>query len=266
MRIATSTLFFWEYPILKILDIFKEIGLKCIEFFPENPDFWDNRFNIDYLCEVIKELKKFEIAVHNPHIELNPSSLNPYVREGTLKETLWAIDLANNLNSRILTIHPGRRPVSREPTEEEYEHFYRYLKNILEYSKDKDLFICMENMPKKIYRIGWKVEDIDNILKRFDNLYLTLDFAHAKNYANIFVEKFNKKIKHVHISGVKNGKDHYPLKYSEIDVLTPLKKLLDYGYRGIITLELDDRRIKEHSKEYKIKVLLEDIELLESII
>ncbi len=244
--------------MFEIFDIFKEIGLKAIEFFPENPDFWDNRFNYEYLKDFKREIKKFNVAVHAPHIELNPSSLNPYVREATLKETLWAIDLALSINSKILTIHPGRRPVSREPTMEEYEHFYNYLNRVLSYKEN--IYICLENMPKKIYRIGWKYEDIEKILKKFDSLYLTLDFAHAKHYIYKFL-KLKDRIKHIHISGVVNNKDHYPLVESEINFLNPLKEL--ENYRGIITLELDDRRIKNHDKESKIDIILKDIELLE---
>lgn len=62
--IAISSLYFWEYRIVEILDMLKDIGLKAIELFPENPDFWDNRFNEDYIKDIKKEIRRFRVAIH----------------------------------------------------------------------------------------------------------------------------------------------------------------------------------------------------------
>ncbi|WP_456419723.1 sugar phosphate isomerase/epimerase family protein [Methanocaldococcus infernus] len=255
--IAVSSLFFWEYRIVEILDILREIGIKAIEFFPENPDFWDNRFNEDYLKEVEREIKKFEVSVHCPHIELNPCSFNHHIREICIKETLWSLELAERFKAKILTIHPGKRPVNREPTEEEHEHLKNYLKAIKE--RENKVKICLENMPKKINRLCWHPKEVKFYSETF-NIPITLDFAHAKHYVKDFIEL---DVGHIHISGVCNGKDHFPLKESEINFIPYLEKILDRKYRGIITLELDDRRIKRHDKEYKIEVILKDLELLD---
>jgi len=269
MRIGVSTLFFWEYPMVEIFDIFRDIGVKCMEFFPENPDFWDNRFDLDYISDLRKEFLKFDVALHNPHIELNPSSLNPYVREAVIKETLWSIELAKFYRCELITIHPGKRPINRPPTEEEFGAFFRYVDKILKVAKCKNIMICMENMPEKINRIGWKPEEVEWILKKYDKqLYMTLDFAHAKHYMEEFLDRVIDYIKHTHISGVINNKDHFPLRKSEIDFSPYVKTLLDYGYKGMFNLELDDRRLGKNSvtKEEKIEEVIKDIEFLESIV
>ncbi|ENN96566.1 Xylose isomerase domain-containing protein TIM barrel [Methanocaldococcus villosus KIN24-T80] len=265
MRIGLSTLFFWEYPMFEIVDIFREIGLKCMEFFPENPDFWDNRFDLDYISELRREFKKFDIGLHAPHIELNPSSLNPYVREASIKETLWSLELAKFYRCDVITIHPGKRPTTREPTKEEYDHFYNYLNICLKEAKKKKITFCMENLPKKINRIGWHPKDVENILKNFEGLYLTLDFPHAKGYLDEFLELYDY-IKHTHISGVINNRDHCSLIKSDIDFSKYILELLHRGYKGMFNLELDDRRFgKNLSKEEKINIVIKEVEYLESI-
>ena len=269
MKIGVSTLFFWEYPMVEIFDIFRDIGIKCIEFFPENPDFWDNRFDLDYITELKKEFLKFDVALHNPHIELNPSSLNPYVREAVIKETIWSIELAKFYRCKLITLHPGKRPTTRPPTDEEYEAFFKYLDKTLEVAINKNITICVENMPERINRIGWNPEEMEWILKKYDGiLYMTLDFAHAKEYIEEFFERVIDYIKHTHISGVVNRKDHYPLRNSEIDFSPYVKALIDYGYNGMFNLEIDDRRLGKNSapKEEKIEVIIKDIEFLESIV
>lgn len=237
--------------------------------FPENPDFWDNRFDLDYIADLRKEFLKFDVALHNPHIELNPSSLNPYVREAVIKETLWSIELAKFYRCKLITIHPGKRPTNRSPTDEEYEAFFKYLDRTLEVAINKNITICVENMPERINRIGWSPEEMEWILKRYDELlYMTLDFAHAKEYMEEFLESVIDYIKHTHISGVVNRKDHFPLRKSEIDFSPYIKALLDYGYNGMFNLELDDRRLEKNpvTKEEKIEEVIKDIEFLESII
>ncbi|WP_457612032.1 sugar phosphate isomerase/epimerase family protein [Methanocaldococcus sp.] len=255
--IAISSLYFWEYRIVEILDMLKDIGLKAIELFPENPDFWDNRFNEDYIKDIKREIRKFRVAIHCPHIELNPCSFNHYIREITIKETIWSLNLCREFKAEVLTIHPGKRPVNREPTEEEHEHLKNYLRAIIK--KSKDIKICLENMPKKINRLCWNYKEIKYYSEKF-NIPITLDFAHAKYDIKYFLDL---DVKHIHISGVRDNKDHYPLKESEINFIPYLKEILEKDYNGIITLELDDRRIKRHDKDYKIDIILKDLELLD---
>ncbi|AEF97116.1 sugar phosphate isomerase/epimerase family protein [Methanotorris igneus] len=264
--ISCTTLFFWEYPIEEIADIFKSVGLKSMEFFPENPEFWDKRFDEDYLKEIKSILSKFYLTIHAPYIELNPSSTNPYIQEATIKETLWAIDLANFLGAEVLTIHPGKRPTKRPPTMEEYEKFYHYLDVCIPYAEEKSVTLSLENMPKLVNYICHSVEEIKQIIERY-RIGLTLDFAHAKENAERFVEELHEYIKNTHISGVCDGREHYPLYHSQIDFSPYIKKLVDYGYKGSLVIEINDLNYnKELSKEEKISELLKEIEYLEKLI
>ena len=97
---------------------------------------------------------------------------------------------------------------------------------------------------------------------------MTLDLAHAKHHIEEFLDRVIDYIKHTHISGVINNKDHFPLRKSEIDFSPYVKTLLDYGYKGMFNLELDDRRLGKNpiTKEEKIEEVIKDIEFLESIV
>ncbi len=302
MKIGVSTLYFWELPIEYILDIFNDIGIKNIEFFPENPEFWENRFNLEYISNLKSEFKKYSVALHCPHIELNPSSLNPYVKEATIKETLWSIELAKFYKCNLITIHPGKRPTNRPPRKEEYNAFYRYVNKSLKEATEKNVMLCLENLPLKVNNIGQTPEDMKNILEKYnisnnmdntdnnnsnnnnnnnnnsnnnnnnnklDNLYMTLDFAHSNEYIKEFLEKTIKYIKHTHISGIINNKDHYPITKSQINFKEHINKLLDYGYKGMFNLEIDDKKLglkeNELTVNNKISAILKEIEYLENI-
>jgi len=267
VKIGCSSLFFWEYDFDEIVDIYLDIGLKNMEFIPENPEFWKKRNDLDYIKEVKKLLSKLDITVHSPYIELNSSSTNENIRNVTLKETLWAMDISKEFNSKILTIHAGKRPTEREPTPEEYRNFEEYLKKCMEYASKTKINVCLENSTKKINHICYNVEGMDSILKNFNNLNMTLDFAHARESSVEFVEKLHKKIKNVHISGV-DGKDHYPLSISKLDFSEPLNALIkDYNYNGVLNFELNDLIYKKSiSKAEKIEILVNEINYLEKIL
>jgi len=264
--ISCSTLFFWEYTIEEIADIFKDIGLKGMEFFPENPEFWERRFDEDYIKEIKSVLSKFYLTIHAPYIELNPSSTNHHIQEATIKETFWAINLANFLRAEVLTIHPGRRPTKRPPTKKEYEKFYHYLDVCTKYAEEKSTLLSLENMPKLVNYICHSVEEIKQIIKQY-GLGLTLDFAHAKENAERFIDELHEHIKNTHISGVCDGREHFSLHNSQIDFSTSIKKLIDYGYNGSLVIEINDLNYnRELSKEEKISELLKEIEYLEKLI
>ncbi|EHP83734.1 sugar phosphate isomerase/epimerase family protein [Methanotorris formicicus] len=264
--ISCTTLFFWEYPIEEICDIFKSIGLKGMELFPENPEFWNRRFDEDYLKEIKPILSKFYLTIHAPYIELNPSSTNHHIQEATIKETFWAIDLTNFLGGEILTIHPGKRPTKRPPTMEEYEKFYHYLDVCTKYAEEKSVLLSLENMPKLINYLCYSVEEIKQIIGKY-KMGLTLDFAHAKENAEKFVEELHEYVRNAHVSGVCDGREHFPLRNSQIDFSIPIKKLIDYGYDGSLVIEVNDLNYnRELSKEEKISELIKEIEYLEKLI
>ncbi|ABR55388.1 Xylose isomerase domain protein TIM barrel [Methanococcus vannielii SB] len=267
VKIGCSSLFFWEYEFDEIVDIYNDIGLKYMEFVPENPAFWKKRNDLDYVLNVKKILSKLNITVHSPYIELNPSSNNENIREITLKETLWAIELSKLLNSKFVTIHAGKRPTKRVPTLEEYVNFYEYLKKCEEYALINDISLCLENSTKKVNHICYLVCEMEKTLENFKNLNLTLDFAHARGDSTDFVKVLYKYIKNVHISGV-NGKDHYPISSSKIDFSKPLNDLLyKYKYNGVLNLELNDLIYKKTlSKFEKIEILVNEVSYIEKML
>ncbi|WP_459202276.1 sugar phosphate isomerase/epimerase family protein [Methanococcus sp. CF] len=267
VKIGCSSLFFWEYDIEEIVDIYLELGLKNMEFFPENPEFWKKRNDLDYINSVKSELSKLEITVHAPYIELNSSSTNENIRHVTLMETFWAIDLSKKFNAKLITIHAGKRPTARIPTAEEYNNFDDYLKKSIDYSLKKEITICLENSPEKINNICYNVESMKKTLDKFKNLYMTLDIAHARENSLDFIKNFHEKIKNMHISGV-NSKDHYPLSESKINFDKTLNLLVnEYNYKGALNFELNDLIYKEAiSKKEKIDILTNEINYLEKIV
>ncbi|WP_292459714.1 sugar phosphate isomerase/epimerase [Methanothermococcus sp.] len=270
LKVGCSTLFLWEYPIEVICDIFKDAGLNCMEFFPENPEFWEKRDDLDYICGLKKEFRHFCLILHAPTIELNPSSTNDYVYEASIKETIWSINLAKLYGAKYITIHPGKRPTKRPPREKEYIKFYKYLDVVLDYAKKNGITLCLENLPKKTNYICYSSQEMEEVLNKYTikNLKMTLDFAHAKEETQNFVDKLNQYIKNIHISGVVDGKDHYPLELSQIDFSKPVKDLIyKYNYKNCFNLEINDKNYKRTlSKDEKMNVIIKEVGYLENLI
>ncbi|MCS3901947.1 TIM barrel protein [Methanococcus voltae] len=264
--IGLTSLFFWEYPIEEIVDIVRELELSCFEFVVENPEFWKNRYDEDYLKNLKKEMLKIKhLCVHAPYIELNPASTNENLRNITLEETFWALNVAKFYEAKHMVFHAGQRSAKRLPRiNEEYAYLSNYIRlccKLNEYVDYRDLesvqqidelisnelILSVENSPQGINKLCKTPEEINYYLNKYEKLRFTLDFVHARTHVEEFLKNVDtSKISNVHISGV-NSKDtdHYSLKNSE----EPYKSLFEksiydlvhkYNYKSSIILEFND--------------------------
>ncbi|MGQ9543931.1 MAG: sugar phosphate isomerase/epimerase family protein [Candidatus Bathyarchaeia archaeon] len=99
-----------------------------------------------------------------------------------------------------------------------------------------------------------RIENIGRILDLIPRLSLLLDIGHANlnnSRPEEFIERFNDKIKHVHLSDNDGSGDlHLPLGCGKIDWIKTLRCLKRY-YDGTITLEIfsEDREYALFSKK-----------------
>lgn len=92
--------------------------------------------------------------------------------------------------------------------------------------------LCLENMDNKAEKLCNNAEEIRSTLDRFPSLRLTVDFAHlGLNGMDIgaFLNEFEEKIAHIHISGVIKGVAHgkVPLTESSIDFRPYLRRFTE---------------------------------------
>ncbi len=271
MNISCASLFLWEYSIYEIMEILLDAGIKSVEFWAETPDFWRTRG--DETSQVILEEAVSSMpegcTLHAPILDLNPASYNDYVHEATIKETLWSLELANRIGARYVTIHAGKRTVHRIPTNEDWEKFFRYLDICKKKADSLGLKLALENSMPEIQNMCYAPAEMKEVLERVTGLFFTFDVVHAfivsPENALSFVRELGDKMINVHVGAPHDGRPHFPSHLNK-NMEKVLLALRDAGYKGDLTIEIDDKVYSmPMSREEKIKELHEERKYLESI-
>ncbi|MDF1557301.1 MAG: sugar phosphate isomerase/epimerase [ANME-2 cluster archaeon] len=266
MRISCSSLFLWDYSIEDIIKILSEAGIDTIEFWAETPEFWEHRHEqgvVERLKDTISVLSD-RCTVHAPILDLNASSYNEHVCEATIKETLWAIDLAQELDASILTIHPGNRTVQRPPTPEDWARFFHYLTITTRYAVDASITLALENPTPRVQSMCHTPSQMGEVLKKHPDLMMTLDIPHAMQVdvdnARGFINELGSRIMNAHVGDVHNGTPHFPGHIAQNPNITAvISKLHRSGYDGDMTIEIDDKLLAGHqSRSDKVSVLINE--------
>ncbi|HEY9205996.1 MAG TPA: sugar phosphate isomerase/epimerase [Candidatus Methanoperedens sp.] len=271
MNISCASLFLWEYSVYEIMEILLDAGIKGIEFWAETPDFWRTRG--DETSQVILEeavsIMPGGCTLHAPILDLNPASYNDFVHEATIKETLWSLGLANRIGARYVTIHAGKRTVHRIPTNEDWEKFFRYLDICKKKADSLGLKLALENSMPEIQNMCYAPAEMKEVLERVTGLFFTFDVVHAfivsPENALSFVRELGDKIINVHVGAPHDGRPHFPSHLNK-NMEKVLQALRDAGYKGDLTIEIDDKVYSmPMSREEKIRELREERKYLESI-
>lgn len=266
MRISCSSLFLWDFSVEEIIEILSSAGIETLEFWAETPEFWLHRHEPDTVNRLRDTLSvlSHEYTVHAPVMDLNASSFNEHVCEATIIETEWAIDLTAILDASILTIHTGKRSVSRHPTADEWGRFYNYLTVCTDHASEMDVTLALENPTPSVRGMCYVPSEMGEVLARFPDLMMTLDIPHAlqidKGNAMKFIDTLGDKIVNVHVGGMHNGIPHYPGYLSQNQITTDvLGRLRLSGYDNDLTIEIDDKLLKGHqSRSDKISILINE--------
>jgi len=271
MRISCSSLFVWEYPLCDIMGIMLKAGIESVEFWAETPFFWIDRNDKTSVLKLKKAISMMPhgCTLHAPVMDLNPSSYNDLVHEATISETLWSIELGKTIGARVVTIHPGKRTAHRKPTDEDWKKFERYLGICLEKAKSLGVNISLENSMPGVQSMCMDPIEMKEVLDKFPGLFFTFDVVHAflnsRKTALTFIDELGDRIINVHVGAPHNGKPHYPANY-EKKMEVVLQRLSDTGYKGDLTIEIDDKTYPAQlSREDKITELIREREYLESI-
>ncbi|MFZ3169287.1 MAG: sugar phosphate isomerase/epimerase [Candidatus Methanoperedens sp.] len=271
MHLSCSSLFLWEYPVCDIMDILQKAGINSVEFWAETPFFWMDRNNETTVVQLIEAISIMTqgCTLHAPVMDLNPSSYNDLVHEATIKETLWSIELASILRARVVTIHPGKRTAHRKPTNEDWEKFMKYLEISFKKAKSSGVNLSLENSMPGVQSMCSDPGEMKEVLDQFPGLFFTFDVVHAclnsPQTALSFINELGDKIINVHIGAPHNGKPHFPAHHEKkMDII--LQRLRDSGYKGDLTIEIDDKIYPgQLTREEKIKELASERKYLQSI-
>jgi sugar phosphate isomerase/epimerase len=264
VTVAVASMFFHEYRCDEIFDFVSDAGLDGMEFWVETPHFWLRDMPVpETLACRAAHPEIFAFTVHAPILDLNPCSINPRVAEASVEYTLQAIGIAEQLGSRLLTVHPGRRTAKRPPAGADFERFGRYIAALRQGIQRRAVKIGMENMEPAVNSLLCTPEGVRELLDREPWLCFTLDVAHAmvvsEEEVRRYIDLCGDRLVNVHMSRANGRAMHFPV-YGDEASRRVLGMLDAAGYQGPITLEIEDRNFDHDlSAEEKVTLLAREL-------
>lgn len=241
MLIATTTMTFYNRPIIKALETIAETGFKAVEIWADHA--WNelNGASPKAIKATLEQLG-LRATVHGPIMDINITSPNRGIREESIRQNLSAIDFAKEIGAQLLVLHPGHLFSRREDASQHWELQVRAVAEILAYGKSQGILVAVENMDADKDIVSIKDH---HALKRLfrsaqiENGLLTLDTTHLRTTENVleFIAELGSAITHLHLSDATFEAMHLPLGEGSLDLKTIVKALKQTTYQGICSLE-----------------------------
>ena len=208
------------------------------------------------------------IIIHASYCSLNFCFLNEHVRRTSIEQFKREIELASDLESRFITIHPG--PPFGIAEWYDTEMFRKMIlvgyAELVNCARPLGVTICTENIP---FPHLYSIEFMGSVLSALDteNFGLTFDLGHHNlmyhdleaqermtSMAGV-LRRFGPRVKVLHIHD-NNGKgdDHAALGTGEIDFETVLNAALESCPNALWSMELQQHDAVEQSVGYLKKV------------
>jgi len=177
-----------------------------------------------------------EYSVHAPLSDINIGSLNPSMREASLKEVLLAIESCGRLGIDLITVHPGFiTPLGQLDHEAVMNETRRSLRQIDKAASENGVVAALENMPRMPVTTCTGPSELLSLLEG-TSLQVCFDIGHAHTNGNIddFV-KHVSRFANVHIHDNNGESDqHLAIGEGKIDFDHVLSVMGGYQHRYVI--------------------------------
>lgn len=195
------------------------------------------------------EARRLWSTVHAPIYGVNLASPLPSLAAVALSEVLQAVDLAADLGSRAVVVHPGHVDVDYLALDGERDRACRRLSFALEIvlarARRGAVRVAIENKQRGR---GWDMiytsDDHNLFLKRFPDLGACLDLGHLHTTGGdpiAYAAALGDRLIHVHLHDNRGEQDdHLALDSGSVAWRPVLGALEANGYSGSIVLEIPD--------------------------
>ncbi len=246
MKIGFSTLALFMSSLEHFLETAVNDGFQLMEMLCEGP-YWPRNM-------LLTDKKEFEVFnsyditvfLHAPTIDLNPASLNPGIREETLKQLNETVDFAVEIGAEAITTHPGMiHRLEDRIRGLGMMYSIETLQKAADYSRDRGVKFSIENMPDRYAYFCNKAQEHELFIKECGS-YATVDTGHANTSDD--PESFFKikKIAYYHLNDNDGKKDqHLALGEGTFDL-----SLLNGVDKGIIELNNYENILKSREVLY----------------
>nr|MDO8076759.1 sugar phosphate isomerase/epimerase [Candidatus Freyarchaeota archaeon] len=181
--IGLSSTQFLNLSLSRIVEKLANYGYSSIEVWADVPQKWSGNCSEREQRELRETLESFgfESSVHAPIWDINLASHIAGFRRVSIEQVKWSIDLARNLGSRLVTLHPGHMPpypFISSLRESGKKNFLDSLQTLLDYSAETGVPIGLENLPLGL-SFCYTLDELIDYVNSFENLRVTLDVPHA---------------------------------------------------------------------------------------
>lgn len=193
-------------------------------------------------------------SVHAPLSDINIASLNPRIRDESLKQIVETIKIASEIGIHLITMHPGHlSPLGVLVPEKVKEINKNSVRKIAETADEYGVTIALENMPNQRITTGHSLSELLEIVD--SNVKICFDVGHANTNNNIdeFLDYGKFANVHIHDNFGKNDL-HLPLGKGNIDLGNVLKKLNE-KYNGVLIIESRGLKAGVESKNVLMKMI-----------
>lgn len=210
MKIGFSTLSLFMRSFEEWLETASDDGFNMMEILCEGPHTWP-RIALNYGREAFQIFESYDIDLylHAPTIDMNPASLNPGMREETLKQIKETIDLAREIDAKAITTHPGLIHRLEDRVRDMGKYYsIKTLTEANQYAKDQGVTLSVENMPNRYAYFCNTAEEHTYFLEKCGTK-ATVDLGHANTTGDIQPFLTLERISYFHLSDNNGEKDQH---------------------------------------------------------
>jgi len=179
---------------------------------------------------------ELEYSAHSPMSDINIGSLNPRMREASIRELLEGMGAASRMGMDIYTIHPGfMTPIGFVMPDRVKEVTKLSLRRLETTSRDLGITVALENMPRSPFAMATDPDTLKELIEDIE-MSICFDIGHANTMGLIdeFLDLKDRFV-NIHIHDNMGATDeHLPIGKGTVDFPKILDRLIGYTGRYVI--------------------------------
>ena len=231
MKLSISNSVFSNLPLEKNLATIKSLGFSNIEFNMKTVEK-ENDVSIHPVTRIVADSGLSCLSVHSAtlHVE-DVVEIHRAVYYAKI-----SLDFAEKLGAQIMVVHSdASRKLDPRLRRKVLGQIFSEL---MPYAKKLGITIALENLSYASSGYGKNVAEFEEIFDLTDNndLGFTLDFCHstASGTTLSLLENYHSRLCNIHMS----NRSHKPFIKETAGLKMLIERLGQFGYKGLITLEL----------------------------
>ena len=253
-RFAVMNNAYRRFPFAYFLDSMERLGLRWIDLWGGWPHLYAPEMTDRKLAQLRREMESrgLEVAAYTPEVLAYPYDLaaeDARLRRRSVEYMKLNLEIADALGSPLMLVGPGFCPWDT-PREEAFQRLEDSLAELLEYGAAMSVGIAVEHLTTASSNLVNRPGDLARILRGLEkqpgagHLGCVLDLGQMSIFGDTvpgYFEVLGEKIWIVHMM---DGNPELHLAFG--DGILPMETYYHQvnlaGYRGTITLEINDRR------------------------